>query len=181
MSDGDVDPGGKLPVSWPQASGQEPLYYDHNLTQFPEDRPNSRSRYWDMSSKPLYPFGYGLSYTTFKFTNLKISEPSIKVDGATEVFVDVTNSGAVAGDALGQLYIHQRSGSASRPVRQLKGFQRVTLQPGESKTLKFRLGKEELQFWSPLARTWVIEPSGFDVWAGEDSTAALHAVFTVTN
>ena len=177
---GDVDPGGKLPVSWPQASGQEPLYYDHNLTQFPEDRPNSRSRYWDMSSKPLYPFGYGLSYTTFKFTNLKISEPSIKVDGATEVSVDVTNSGTVAGDAVAQVYIHQRSGSASRPVRQLKGFQRVTLQPGESKTLKFRLGKEELQFWSPLARTWVTEPPGFDVWAGEDSTAALHAVFTVT-
>lgn len=177
---GDVDPGGKLPVSWPQASGQEPLYYDHNLTQFPEGQPNSRSRYWDMSSKPLYPFGYGLSYTTFKFTNLKISETSLKVDGATEVSVDVTNSGSVAGDAVAQVYIHQRSGSASRPVRQLEGFQRVTLQPGESKTLKFPLRKDELQFWSPLAKTWVIEPSEFDVWAGEDSTAALHTVFTVT-
>lgn len=177
---GDVDPGGKLPVSWPQASGQEPIYYDHNLTQFPEGQPNSRSRYWDMSSKPLFPFGYGLSYTTFEFTNLKISETSIKVDGATGVSVDVTNSGPVAGDVVAQVYIHQRSGSASRPARQLKGFQRVTLRPGESKTLKFPLTKEELQFWSPQARAWVIEPSGFDVWAGEDSTAALHAVFTIT-
>jgi beta-glucosidase len=177
---GDVNPGGKLPISWPRVAGAEPLYYNHNLTHEPEDRPAFTSRYWDIQSKSLYPFGYGLSYTTFKFTKLKLSHVSIGTDGKTEVSVDVTNTGSVAGDAVAQIYIHQRFGSASRPVRQLKGFQRVELQPGETKALTFPLGKEELQFWSPQKKEWVVEPSEFDVWAGEDSTASLHADFTVT-
>ena len=129
---GDVNPGGKLPVSWPRAAGQEPLYYNHNLTHEPEDRPTFTSRYWDLSSKPLFPFGYGLSYTTFKFENVRLGNQTVKADGATEVSVDVTNVGSVAGDTVAQVYIHQRAGSASRPVRQLKGFKRVTLQPGET-------------------------------------------------
>ncbi|UWZ82071.1 beta-glucosidase BglX [Occallatibacter riparius] len=177
---GDVNPGGKLPVSWPRVAGAEPLYYNHNLTHEPEDRPQFTSRYWDIQSKPLYPFGYGLSYTTFKFANLKLSQASIGTDGSTQVSVEVTNTGSVAGDAVGQVYIHQRWGSASRPVRQLKGFQRVALQPGETKTLTFPLGKDELEFWSPQTKNWVVEPSTFDVWAGEDSTAPLHAELTVT-
>lgn len=177
---GDVNPGGKLPVSWPRAVGQEPLYYNHNLTHEPEDRPAFKSRYWDLNSKPLYPFGYGLSYTTFKFGNLKVSPTSIKTDGAIEVSVDVTNTGLANGDAVVQLYIHQRSGTASRPVRQLKGFERVALAPGKTRTLKFPLGAAELEFWSPQTRSWQVEPAVFDVWAGEDSTAALHAEFTVT-
>jgi beta-glucosidase len=177
---GDVNPGGKLPVSWPRVAGAEPLYYNHNLTHEPEDRPNFTSRYWDMSSKPLYPFGYGLSYTTFKFANLRLSETSIKREGATEVSIDVTNTGAVAGDAVAQVYIHQRYGSASRPVRQLKGFKRVRLQPGETQTVKFPLGKEELAFWSPQTKVWAVEPSTFDVWAGEDSTATMHAELVVS-
>lgn len=177
---GDVNPGGKLPVSWPQAAGAEPVYYNHNLTHEPEDRPNFTSRYWDVPSKPLYPFGYGLSYTTFKFENLKLSKTSVKAGDATEVSVDVTNTGSVAGDAVGQMYIHQRWGSASRPVRQLEGFKRVLLKPGETQTLKFTLGKDELQFWDPQTKKWVVEPSTFDVWAGEDSTASLHAELTVT-
>jgi beta-glucosidase len=177
---GDVNPGGKLPVSWPRSAGQEPLYYNHNLTHEPEDRPTFTSRYWDLSSKPLYPFGYGLSYTTFKFGNLKLSKDHINGTDATEVMVDVTNTGAVAGDAVAQVYIHQRAGSASRPVRQLKGFRRVMLKPGETQTLTFPLGKDELQFWSPLTKAWGVEPGIFDVWAGEDSTASLHSELTVT-
>ncbi len=177
---GDVNPGGKLPVSWPRAAGQEPLYYNHTLTHDPEDAPTFTSRYWDLSSKPLYPFGYGLSYSTFKFANLSISKASIKAGESTEVTVDVTNTGTVAGDAVAQVYIHQRYGSASRPVRQLKGFERVALQPGETKTLKFPLGKDELQFWSPQTKRWAVEASEFDVWAGEDSRASLHAEFSVT-
>ena len=177
---GDVNPGGKLPVSWPRVAGSEPLYYNHNLTHEPEDQPNFTSRYWDMNSKPLYPFGYGLSYTTFKFANLKLSQASIGTGGSTQVSVDVTNTGSVAGDAVAQVYIHQRYGSASRPVRQLEGFNRVTLQPGETKTLTFPLGKNELEFWSPQTKVWAVEPSTFDVWAGEDSTATLHAELTVT-
>jgi beta-glucosidase len=85
----------------------------------------------------------------------------------------------VAGDAVAEVYIHQRAGSASRPVRQLKGFKRVTLQPGETQTLKFPLGKDELEFWSPQTKAWVVEPGTFDVWAGEDSTASLHSELVV--
>jgi beta-glucosidase len=176
---GDVNPGGKLPVSWPRSAGQEPLYYNHNLTHEPEDRPTFTSRYWDLNSKPLYPFGYGLSYATFKFDHLRLSKKSVKAGETTQVEVEVTNTGAVAGDAVAQVYIHQRAGSASRPVRQLKGFKRVTLGPGETQTLKFPLGKDELQFWSPQTKAWGVEPGTFDVWAGEDSTAALHADLVV--
>jgi beta-glucosidase len=176
---GDVNPGGKLPVSWPRSAGQEPLYYNHNLTHQPEDQPGFTSRYWDLNSKPLYPFGYGLSYTSFKFDHLRLSRKSVKAGEATEVEVEVTNTGAVAGDAVAQVYIHQRAGSASRPVRQLKGFKRVALQPGETQTLKFPLGKDELEFWSPQTKAWGVEAGTFDVWAGEDSTAGLHAELVV--
>jgi len=177
---GDVNPGGKLPISWPRVAGAEPLYYNHNLTHEPETGPNFTSRYWDMDSKPLFPFGYGLSYTTFSFSNLKLSKSSIGIDGSAQVSVDVTNTGTVAGDEVAQIYIHQRYGSASRPVRQLEGFKRITLQPGETKTLTFPLGKSELEFWSPQTKIWGVEPSVFDVWAGDDSTATLHAELTVT-
>ena len=176
---GDVNPGGKLPVSWPRSAGQEPLYYNHNLTQSPESDPRFTSRYWDISSKPLYPFGYGLSYTIFQFTNLRLSKTRMKVGDSVEVVVDVTNTGSVAGDVVAQLYIHQRAGSASRPVRQLEGFRRVTLQPGETSTLRFSLRRDELKFWSPRTKRWVVEPSIFDVWAGEDSRADLHAELTI--
>lgn len=176
---GDMNPGGKLPVSWPRAAGQEPLYYDHNLTHAPEDAPGFTSRYWDIASKPLYPFGYGLSYTTFRFTNLHVSQTHMKAGDSVEVVVDVTNTGSVPGDAVGQLYIHQRFGSASRPVRQLAGFRRVPLQPGETRVLRFPLRRDELQFWSPQAKRWIVEASVFDVWVGEDATAQLHAELTI--
>jgi beta-glucosidase len=176
---GDVNPGGKLPVSWPRAAGQEPLYYNHNLTQMPETDPQFTSRYWDVSSKPLYPFGYGLSYTTFRFDSLHLSKTTMKAGDSVAVRVNVTNTGSVAGDAVAQLYIHQRSGSASRPVRQLEGFRRVTLKPGETQTLRFSLGRNELQFYSPQTKRWVVEPSAVDVWVGESSTADLHAELTI--
>jgi beta-glucosidase len=178
---GDVNPGGKLPVSWPRTAGSEPLYYNPTLTHEPEDAPRFTSRYWDINSKPLYPFGYGLSYSTFKFANLQLSKTSIGVGDTTEVSVDVTNTGSVAGDAVAQIYIHQRYGSASRPVRQLKGFERIALQPGETKTLEFPIGKDELKYWNPQTKQWIVEPSEFDVWAGEDSTASLHADLKVTH
>ena len=177
---GDVNPGGKLPVSWPRTAGSEPLYYNHTRTHDPEDEPRFTSRTWDVNSKPLYPFGYGLSYTTFKFANLKLTKPTMSIADTNDVTVEVTNTGTVAGDVVAQLYIHQRWGSASRPVRQLRGFERVALEPGETRTIKFSLGKEELNYWNPQTKQWVVEPSDFDVWAGEDSTASLHAQFAVT-
>jgi beta-glucosidase len=177
---GDADPSGHLPVTWPRSSGQEPLYYNHNRTQTPEDAPDFISRYWDVKSTPLYPFGYGLSYTTFSFDNLKPNQSEAKVGGTLDVTVDVTNTGSRAGDAVVQLYIHQRAGSASRPVRQLKGFQRVNLAAGAKQTLHFKLGLDELQFWSPATKKWVVEPEQFDIWAGENSQAKLHAEFRLT-
>ncbi len=177
---GDANPAGHLPVTWPRSSGQEPLYYNHTLTQAPEDAPNFSSRYWDVKSTPLYPFGYGLSYTTFSFDNLKLNQSEAKVGSALDVSVDVTNTGSRAGDAVVQLYIHQRAGSASRPVRQLKGFQRINLAAGARQTIHFKLGPDELQFWSPATKKWVVEPEQFDVWVGENSQAKLHTEFHLT-
>jgi len=177
---GDANPGGKLPLSWPRSSGQEPLYYNHTRTHQPEDAPGFTSRYWDVLSTPLYPFGYGLSYTHFNFANLRLSKNRVKVGQSTEVAVDVTNTGSVPGDAVAQVYIHQRAGSASRPVRELKGFRRVALKPGETQTLTFPLGENELSFWSPATKVTAVEPGVFDVWAGEDSTAQLKTRLVVT-
>jgi beta-glucosidase len=177
---GDATPSGHLPVSWPRTTGQTPIYYNHNLTQSPETAPDFKSRYWDVVSTPLYPFGYGLSYTTFSVDHLGVMPSAGIIGGTIEVSADVTNTGQRAGDAVVQLYIHQRAGSASRPVRQLKGFQRATLQPGEKQTLHFTLGKNELQFWSPAEEKWVVEPEQFDVWVGQDSTATLHGEFKLT-
>lgn len=177
---GDADPAGHLPVSWPRSSGAVPIYYNHNRTQAPEDAPGFTSRYWDVLTSPLYPFGFGLSYTTFSFDNLKLSQAEAKVGGTLDVSVDVTNTGSRSGDAVAQLYIHQRAGSASRPVRQLKGFQRVPLAAGAKQTIHFKLGPEELQFWSPAKKQWVVEPEQFDVWVGENSQAKLHSEFRLT-
>jgi beta-glucosidase len=177
---GDVNPGGKLPLSWPRTAGQEPIYYNHNLTHEPDDRPDFKSRYWDLSSKPLFPFGYGMSYTSFRFGQLHLSKTQIKSGETTEVSVEVTNTGQTAGDAVAQVYIHQRAGSASRPVRQLKGFRRIALAAGQTQTLTFPLGPDELGFWSPQTKAWGVEAATFDVWAGEDSTAPLHAELEVT-
>jgi beta-glucosidase len=173
---GDAVPGGKLPITWPRNVGQVPIYYGHNLTQ---DRENQGKRYWNEESTPLFPFGYGLSYATFSFSNLTVARPEIKPGESVEVSVDVENTSGVAGDEVAQLYIHQGAGSASRPVRELKGFERVTLAPHEKKTVHFSLGKEELSYWSSASRSWVEDAATFDVWVGTDSTASLHSAFKV--
>lgn len=173
---GDANPGGKLPVTWPRSVGQVPIYYARNLTQIPNE---PDTRYWDGSSAPLYPFGYGLSYTTFKLDDLKLAAPSVKSGSSLMVSVDVQNTGSVAGDEVVQLYTHQRSGSASRPVRELKGFRRITLKPGEKQTVTLQLDTHDLGFWSSQTRHWSIEPGLFDLWVGTSSTATDHATFTV--
>jgi len=176
---GDATPGGKLPVTWPRSAAQIPIYYAHNITQEPESRKNFTSRYWDIPSSPLYPFGYGLSYTTFSFSNLRVSKPEIKVGETTEVLVDVENTGRRAGEEVAQLYIHQRYGSASRPVRELKGFERVAVAPGQKRTVRFTLGKPELTYWSGAVKEWVQEPAVFDLWVGADATASLTSTLRV--
>ncbi len=178
---GDVNPGGKLPVCFPRSGGHAPLYYARTLTHAPEDSPMYRSRYWDSLTTPLYPFGFGLSYTTFSIKNLKLSKTQITVGESVTVTAEVSNTGPVAGDQVVQLYIHQRAGSDSRPVRELKGFERITLQPGEVKTVTFHLGPDELGYWSTNAGKWVQEAAEFDIWVGEDSLAELHAELVVVS
>ncbi|HVM72562.1 MAG TPA: beta-glucosidase BglX [Anaerolineales bacterium] len=176
---GDANPGGKLPVTFPRKASHAPLYYARDLSHLPEDSFQYRSRYWDGPTTPLYPFGFGLSYSTFSITNLKVSSPQIEVGDSLNVTADVTNGGAQVGDEVVQLYIHQRAGSDSRPKRELKGFERITLNPGETKTVTFHLGPAELSYWSTAAGKWVQEAEAFDVWVGADSQATLHAEFTV--
>ena len=173
---GDAVPGGKLPFTWPRDVGQVPLIYAHNTTQAPKDQ---GTRYWDEESTPLFPFGYGLSYSTFQFSNLKLSRAQSKPGETIDVAVDLENTGNSTADEVAQLYIHQRYGSTSRPVRELKGFERVTLAPHEKKTLHFPLGPGELTYWSSAKKSWVEEPSSFDIWVGADSTAPLHSDFTL--
>ena len=176
---GDANPGGKLPFSWPRNVGQVPTYYAHNLTHQPETAPGFTSRFWDQSSAPLYAFGYGLGYSKFAISNLRIKESTVKLGAAVELSVDVQNAGNRAGEEVVQLYIHQKAGATSRPVRELKGFEKVALTPGEKKTVLFSIGKNELSYWSSRTRQWVQEAEAFDVWVGADSTAALQANFRV--
>jgi beta-glucosidase len=176
---GDASPGGKLPVSFPRSGAHAPLYYARNLTHVPESSPMFKPRYWDGSPAPLYPFGYGLSYARFAFSNLRLESPEVRIGQKVGVSVDVENTGSVAGDEVVQLYIHQQSGSDSRPMRELKGFQRLSLKPGERRTVTLSLGKDELSYWSTQHRKWVQEPARFDVWVGEDSNAKLHADLAV--
>ena len=176
---GDANPGGKLPVTFPRSAGHAPMYYARNTTHAPEDSPMYSSRYWESLTTPLYPFGFGLSYTTFSITNLKLSTPQIKIGQSVSVTVDVTNTGKMAGDEVVQLYIHQKSGSDSRPMRELKGFDRLTLEPGETKMVTFHLNPDELSYWSTSAGKWIQEAADFDLWVGADSSATLHTEFKV--
>jgi beta-glucosidase len=173
---GDVSPGGKLPFTWPRTVGQVPMVYAHTRSHEPD---NQGRRYWDDESTPLFPFGYGLSYGRFEYANLTVDPPAVAAHENVTVSVDVTNTADREGDEVIQLYIHQRHGSASRPVRELKGFWRVTLAAGESRTVQFPLGPNERRYWNAAVRDWVTDSSTFDVWVGGDSTAQLSTSFEV--
>jgi beta-glucosidase len=176
---GDVNPGGKLPVTFPRAVGQVPLYYNHmNTGRPPEANNRYTSKYLDVPWTPLFPFGYGLSYTQFKISNLQLSEQQIKSNGKLTVSVDVENVGKRAGDEVVQLYIRDVAASMSRPVKELKGFQRVTLQPGEKKRLTFALAPEQLGFWNRDMR-FVVEPGEFKVMVGPNSEDLIETKFEV--
>jgi beta-glucosidase len=176
---GDVNPGGKLPALFPRSAGHCPMYYARTLSHLPESHPQYKSRYWDMPTTPLYPFGFGLSYTTFEINNLKLAESRVKVGQSFTLSADVTNTGKVAGDEVVQLYIHQKWGTDTRPMRELKGFKRVNLHPGEKKTIVFQLGPDELCYWSTKVGKRIQDVAGFDIWIGSDSEATLHAEFEV--
>jgi beta-glucosidase len=177
---GKVNPGGKLPVSFPRRLGQTPIYYNHEPTGRPCDATQKfNSRYRDIPScAPLYEFGYGLGYTTFSVSNLQLSSSSVSRNGSVRASVDVTNTGSRAGDEVVQVYIHDPVASISQPVRRLRGFERVTLEPGEKRTVTFTLDKSDFGFYDNRGK-FVVEPGRIDVYAGNSSAADMVKSFTV--
>ncbi|TCM23706.1 beta-glucosidase BglX [Novosphingobium sp. ST904] len=173
---GDAVPGGKLPYTWPRSAGQIPTFYAHLTTHDPK---GSERRYWDDPSSPVYPFGFGLSYTTFSYKAVQLDHSTIRPGASLTTSVQVTNSGPRAGDEVVQLYLHQRSGSSARPVRELKGFRRIHLDAGETRTVSFEISPEQLRYWNAAARDWMIDNSTFDVAIGTDSMAPFSASFNV--
>jgi beta-glucosidase len=166
---GDVNPGGKLPVTIARGVGQLPVFYNA--------KPSARRGYLFDSVDPLFPFGYGLSYTSFEIGTPSLSADHIGIDGSVTVSVRVRNSGARAGDETVQLYVHQLVGSVTRPIKELKAFERIALAAGESKTVSFTLTPETFRMWN-VAMQRVVEPGSFEVMVGPNSvdlkTALLH-------
>ena len=169
---GDYNPGGKLPITVPRSVGQLPDYY--------YQKPSAKRGFVDGSVLPLFPFGWGLSYTMFKYSNLRLAQDTISPEGQTKVSVDVTNTGAVRGDEVAQLYIHQTVSSVTRPVKELRGFRRISLNPGETKSVEFRLGPNELSYLNRDMKR-VVEPGAFEVMAGGNSVDLITATLNVVN
>ena len=176
---GKVDPGGKLPMSFPRNVGQIPISYNELPTGRPYD-PTAKytSRYLDIPNTPQYPFGYGLSYTSFSVSNLRLSSTSVPVNGSLTASADVSNTGSVAGDDVVQLYLHESDTSILQPVRRLEGFQRVTLAPGQTQTVTFPLNGQRLGFYDAQGR-FGVQPGPFDVWVGDSSVGGQSSHFSV--
>ncbi len=168
---GDVNPGGKLPITFPRTVGQLPDFYNH--------KPSRNRSYIFSSREPLFPFGHGLSYTTFKLENLRVEPAEIAPNANATVTVDVTNTGDREGDEVPQLYIHQRVSSVTRPILELRGFQRVHLGPGEKTTVSFTLTPESLTLWNEEMRR-VVEPGVFDILVGTSSAKTQATQLKVT-
>ena len=176
---GDANPSGKLPMSFPRSVGQIPTYYSHLNTGRPynPEKPNKyTSRYFDEANGPLYPFGYGLSYTTFTVSDVKMSAPSMARDGKIEAAVDVTNTGDREGETVVQMYLQDVTASMSRPVKELKGFKKVLLKPGETQTVSFPIDIEGLKFWNAEMK-YDAEPGKFNVFIGLDSARVKRGEF----
>ncbi|WAH52243.1 beta-glucosidase BglX [Pseudescherichia vulneris] len=176
---GDYNPSGKLPISFPRSVGQIPVYYSHLNTGRPynAEHPNKyTSRYFDEANGPLYPFGYGLSYTTFSVSDVKLSAPTLSRDGTVTASVDVTNTGKREGATVMQMYIQDVTASQSRPVKELKGFDKVNLKPGETQTVSFPIDINALKFWNQKMK-YDAEPGKFNVFIGTDSARVKQAQF----
>lgn len=179
---GAVNPGGKLTMTFPKRVGQIPLYYAHKNTGRPLKEgkwfEKFRSNYLDVDNDALYPFGYGLSYTTFRFSDITLNRSSIGMDNELVASVTVTNTGDRAGSEVVQLYIRDLVGSVTRPVKELKGFEKIYLQPNESRTVRFTIAPEMLKFYNADLK-FVAEPGDFDVMIGPDSRNVKTARFTL--
>ncbi len=176
---GDYNPGGSLPVTFPYAVGQVPIFYNHKPTGRPPD-PNKKytSKYLDVPFTPLYPFGYGLSYTTFAYDDLQLSDSTMQAADTLAVQVEVTNTGNRAGDEVVQLYVRDLVASVTRPVKELRGFERIHLAPGETRTVSFTLTAEDLAFYGRDLRR-LVEPGRFKVFVGTSSQEGMEAAFRV--
>ncbi len=168
-------PSGRLPISFPRATGQVPIYYNQKNSGRPITPDGEfRTRYVDLPTAPLFPFGYGLAYTQFEYSNLKLSAETLR--GSLQISADVTNTGPRPGTELAQLYVRDLVGSLTRPIRELKGYQHLHLQPGETRTVKFTLREEQLAF-TRADGTRGVEPGQFHVWVAPDSQRGLRAEF----
>ena len=180
---GDVCPSGKLTTTFPQNVGQLPMAYNHKNTGRPLKEgkwfEKFRSNYLDVSNDPLYPFGYGLSYTTFQYSDITLSSKQLNADGKLTASVTVTNTGNYDADEIVQLYIRDLVGSITRPVKELKGFQKITLQPGEEKKVTFAITEEMLRFLTEDG-VWASEPGAFDLYIGGASNTENQVVFKLT-
>jgi beta-glucosidase len=168
---GEANPGGKLPASFPRATGQVPFSYDHLPSGRPADPDLSKdtARYMDLPITPLYAFGRGLSYTSFTYGEAELSSAEIPADGGeVTVTIPVTNTGSVEGDEVVQLYMRDPVASVSRPVMQLRGFSRITLEPGETLHVAFTLSSAQFALWG-LGRDWVVEPGRIELMLGSAS------------
>ena len=176
---GDVAPSGKLPVTFPRVTGQVPIYYAHRNTGRPADPKNHyTSKYLDVLETPLFPFGHGLSYTTFGYTDLRPTSTAVRAGDSVAVTVTVSNTGPREGTEVVQLYLRHDAASVTRPVRELKRFARVTLRPGEARTVRFTVGPEDMAFYDLDLRR-VVEPGAITLFAGGSSAAALEAHLAV--
>ena len=180
---GDAAPGGRLTVTMPQALGQVPLYYNHLNTGRPVEKGVDKyrkyaSNYLEVRNEPLYPFGYGLTYTTFAYSDFRLNNGTMLTDGTVEASVVVSNTGQREGDEVVQLYVHQQAASVARPVKELKGFQRIRLKAGEQRQVTFRIGREQLQYLNAQGEP-VLEPGCFDIMVGGNSDETLQQVLTV--
>ncbi len=175
---GAVNPSGKLPVTFPRNVGQVPLYYNHQNTGRPQTQQGQMwtSGYLDSPADPAFPFGYGLSYTSFSYSNLRVSKAQAKVGETVEVSVNVTNTGSVAGEEVVQLYIHDLSADIARPVKELKGFEKIKLNPAESRTVTFKLTENDLSYWNNELK-FKADPGKFKVFVGGNSRDVKEADF----
>jgi beta-glucosidase len=174
---GAFNPSGRLPVSFPRDSGQQPYYYNHRRTGRPNTdpkKPEFTARYREVPNEAMYPFGFGLSYTTFEYSDTNVSAPSLAWDGNVTVTSQVTNSGSRAGEEVAQLYVHDRVASITRPVRELKGFRKLQLAPGQSTQVSFELTRRDLEFVG-LNKQWIAEPGEFDIWIAPSSSSGTPA------
>ncbi|MNS91846.1 Periplasmic beta-glucosidase precursor [compost metagenome] len=168
---GDYNPSGKLPMTFPREEGQIPIYYNHFNTGRPAKNDadlNYTSAYTDLSISPKFPFGYGLSYTTFEYSDLKLSKKKMRNTETIEVLVNITNSGKVAGEEVVQLYLRDKVGSVVRPVKELKGFEKIKLNVGETKTVKFSIDNKKLSFYNAKL-VYGSELGDFDLMIGSSS------------